>query len=57
MGVAEMSNPNYRRVPIDFEVFKALVAEMRGPEDSFNDVIRRRLELPEPKAENDKSDR
>jgi len=37
----------FQSVPIDFEVFKALTARLRSPDDSYNAVLRRLLGLPE----------
>ncbi len=36
----------FRSIPIDFDVFKALTACLDSPTDSYNDVLRRLLELP-----------
>jgi hypothetical protein len=42
----------FRTIPIDFEVFKALTAKLENPEDSYNQVLRRELGLPaSPKVE------
>ena len=41
----------FRSIPIDFDVFKALTARLESPADSYNGVLRRLLELPTPSAE------
>lgn len=33
----------YRSIPIDFEVYKALTAKLQSPDDSYNNVLRRDL--------------
>jgi hypothetical protein len=35
----------FRSIPIDFDVFKALTASLETPVDSYNDVLRRLLKL------------
>ena len=35
----------YQSIPIDFEVFKKLTAELESPEDTFNEVLRRKYGL------------
>lgn len=36
----------YQSIPIDFEVYKLLTAQLTSPDDTFNDVLRRQLNLP-----------
>jgi hypothetical protein len=35
----------YQSIPIDFDVWKALTALLTSPDDTFNDALRRKLEL------------
>lgn len=44
MAAANFSD--FHTISIDFEVFKALTAELKSPSDSYNDVLRRLLRLP-----------
>ncbi len=44
-----MAAPNFsdfQTISIDFNVFKALTAQLRSPADSYNEVLRRLLDLP-----------
>jgi hypothetical protein len=44
-----LAAPNFAEfhtVSIDFEVFKALTARLESPNDSYNEVLRRLLQLP-----------
>ena len=40
-----------KTIEIDFEVFKGLTAELRSEADTYNDVIRRLLSLPDTQAD------
>ena len=40
-----------KTIEIDFEVFKGLTAELLSETDSYNDVIRRMLKLPDTQAD------
>jgi hypothetical protein len=41
---------DFERISIDFDVFKALTALRESPSDSYNDVLRRMLDLPSAEA-------
>jgi hypothetical protein len=49
-----MAAPNYsdfHTISIDFDVFKALTAQLDSPSDSYNSVLRRLLDLPTERAD------
>lgn len=43
--MSQSNSWEFRSIPIDFEVFKALTAELSSPADTYNDVLRRVLGL------------
>ena len=48
-----MAAPNFAEfhtISIDFDVFKALTAQLESPNDSYNEVLRRLLDLPQSSA-------
>ena len=40
----------YTQIPIDFDVFKSLTQRLESPEEDYNEVIRRLLNLPASEA-------
>ena len=42
-----MTDWEYQRIPIDFDVYKVLTGKLRSPLDTYNDVLRRELQIPE----------
>jgi len=43
---------DFQTISIDFEVFKALTARLESPSDTYNEVLRRLLDLPPKPAAN-----